>query len=91
VRFRQADGGLDPRGGLIEVRSAALAQGYRHRDEEEAERFVDGWYRTGDVGGLDAEDMLRIDGRATDIAAAGAPRSTCRTRSAACPPFATPS
>jgi len=73
VRFRRADGDLDPREGLIEVRSPAMAQGYRHRDEEEAERFVDGWYRTGDVGGLDAEGMLRIDGRAVDIAAAGAP------------------
>jgi fatty-acyl-CoA synthase len=73
VRFRRADGGLDPIGGSIEVRSPAMAQGYRHRDAEESERFVDGWYRTGDVGGLDAEGMLRIDGRAVDIAAAGAP------------------
>jgi fatty-acyl-CoA synthase len=73
VRFRRTDGGLDPREGLIEVRSPAMAQGYRHRDAEEAERFVDGWYRTGDVGCLDAEGMLRIDGRAVDIAAAGAP------------------
>jgi fatty-acyl-CoA synthase len=91
VRFRRADGGLDPGGGSIEVRSPAMAEGYRHRDAEESERFVDGWYRTGDVGSLDAEGMLRIDGRAADIAAAGRRRSTCRTRSAACRQCATPS
>jgi fatty-acyl-CoA synthase len=73
VRFRSADGGLDPREGLIEARSPAMAQGYRHRPDEEATHFVDGWYRTGDIGRLGDEDMLVIDGRATDIAAIGAP------------------
>jgi len=73
VRFRSADGGLDPREGLIEERSPAMAQGYRHRPDEEATHFVDGWYRTGDIGRLGDEDMLVIDGRATDIAAIGAP------------------
>ena len=67
VRFRRPDGGLDPRGGAIEVRSAAMASGYRHRPVEEAEHFVEGWYRTGDLGALDDEDMLRIRGRVSDV------------------------
>ncbi|GAA1847466.1 AMP-binding protein [Pseudonocardia ailaonensis] len=67
VRFRRADGTLDPRAGAIEVRSPAMAQGYRHRPVEEAEHFVDGWYRTGDLGELDAEDMLCFVGRESDV------------------------
>ncbi|MGY1746842.1 class I adenylate-forming enzyme family protein [Blastococcus sp. SYSU D00695] len=66
VRFRRADGALDPAAGAIEVRSPAMAQGYRHRPVDEAERFVDGWYRTGDLGCLDDEGMLRVLGRAAD-------------------------
>jgi fatty-acyl-CoA synthase len=72
VRFRGADGALDPRAGAIEVRSPAMAQGYRHRPAEEAEHFVDGWYRTGDLGELDAEGMLRVLGREADIGRPGA-------------------
>jgi fatty-acyl-CoA synthase len=71
VRFRRPDGSLDPRTGAIEVRSPAMAQGYRHRPVEEAEHFVDGWYQTGDLGALDDEDMLCILGRVTDVDAFG--------------------
>jgi fatty-acyl-CoA synthase len=71
VRFRGPDGTLDPRAGAIEVRSPAMALGYRHRPVEEAQNFADGWYRTGDLGALDGEDMLQILGRVTDIGAAG--------------------
>ena len=67
VRFRRRDGGLDPRAGAIEARSPAMAQGYRHRPVEQAEHFTGGWYRTGDLGELDGEGMLRILGRTTDI------------------------
>ena len=71
VRFRRHDGSLDPRAGAIEVRSPAMAQGYRHRPVEEAENFTGGWYRTGDLGALDGEDMLQILGRAVDIGQSG--------------------
>lgn len=72
VRFRAADGGVDGTAGAIEVRSPAMAQGYTNRPVEEAEHFVDGWYRTGDLGCLDDEDMLRILGRQSDIGELGA-------------------
>jgi len=48
-----------------------MAQGYRHRPVEEAENFIGGWYRTGDVGALDQEDMLQILGRVSDIGGTG--------------------
>ncbi len=36
-----------------------------------AENFTGGWYRTGDLGALDGEDMLQILGRAVDIGDTG--------------------
>jgi fatty-acyl-CoA synthase len=66
VRFRRPDGGLHPMEGSVEVRSPAMAQGYRHRPVEEAINFVDGWYRSGDLARLDAEGYLHVLGRAAD-------------------------
>jgi fatty-acyl-CoA synthase len=68
VRFRREDGALDPEYGSIEVRSPAMAHGYRNRPEEQAAHFVDGWYRTGDLGRLGADGHLHILGRAADCA-----------------------
>ena len=94
VRFRRPDGALDPSCGSIEVRSPAMAGGYRHRPVEEAANFVDGWYRSGDLG--------RLDRTATCTSSAvpsTAPRSTvgwrpppvCRTSCAGCRRSATSS
>jgi fatty-acyl-CoA synthase len=66
VRFRAEEGGLHPTRGPIEVRSADMASGYGHRPVEEAANFVDGWYRPGDLGHLDDDGYLHIDGRAAD-------------------------
>ncbi|MHC1558317.1 AMP-binding protein [Actinomycetospora sp. C-140] len=66
VRFRRDDGTLDPVHGSIEVRSPAMAHGYRNRPTDEAEHFVDGWYRTGDLGRLDADGHLHVLGRVVD-------------------------
>jgi fatty-acyl-CoA synthase len=68
VRFRRDDGGLDPAAGRIEVRSPGMAHGYRNRPEAQAEHFVDGWYRTFDLGRLGADGHLHILGRAADCA-----------------------
>jgi fatty-acyl-CoA synthase len=71
VRFRRADGTLAGAGeaGTIEVRSPAMAAGYRNRPYEQAAAFVDGWYRTGDVGRLDDDGHLHVLGRAADLGA----------------------
>ncbi|HJX43142.1 MAG TPA: class I adenylate-forming enzyme family protein [Geodermatophilus sp.] len=66
VRFRRPDGALDATEGSIEVRSPAMASGYRNRPLEEATRFAHGWYRTGDLGHLDPDGYLHIHGRAVD-------------------------
>jgi fatty-acyl-CoA synthase len=69
VRFRRDDGTLaDPgEAGGIEVRSPAMAGGYHHRPAQQAAAFEDGWYRSGDLGFLDAVGYLHILGRAVDI------------------------
>ncbi len=66
VRFRRPDATLDPAEGSIEVRSPAMASGYRHRPVEQATNFVGGWYHTGDLGRLDPDGYLHIHGRAVD-------------------------
>jgi fatty-acyl-CoA synthase len=69
VRLRRTDGCLADIGevGSIEVRSPAMAQGYRHRPELEAENFRDGWYRPHDLGRIDEEGYLYIIGREADV------------------------
>ena len=68
VRFRSPDGALDERAGAIEVLSPAMASGYLRRPVEQATNFVDGWYRTGDLGHLDEDSYLHIHGRVVDCA-----------------------
>lgn len=69
IRFRRNDGALAGPGesGIVEVRSRAMARGYRNRPVLQAAAFVGGWYRTGDLGLLDPDGYLHIFGRATDI------------------------
>ena len=45
-----------------------MAQGYRNRPDLEATAFQDGWYRSGDLGRINADGYLHILGRAVDIA-----------------------
>jgi fatty-acyl-CoA synthase len=71
VRFRQADGRLVDSGdigdiGVIEVRSPAMATGYRNNPGLSSRSFREGWYNTGDLGHLDADGLLHILGRAVD-------------------------
>jgi fatty-acyl-CoA synthase len=70
VRLRRDDGTIAGAGetGSIEVRSPAVAQGYRNRPDLEATAFQDGWYRSGDLGRINADGYLHILGRAVDIA-----------------------
>lgn len=53
--------------GEVLLRSPGQMTGYYRRPDETAERIVDGWIRTGDLGRIDSGDgMLRITGRSGD-------------------------
>jgi fatty-acyl-CoA synthase len=69
IRFSRTDGTPAAMGetGLIEVRSPAMAQGYRNRPKQEAVAFREGWYSTGDLGFLDQRGLLHILDRAMDM------------------------
>ena len=58
--------------GEIEVRGPNVFAGYLDRPEANAEAFSgDGWFRTGDLGALDADGRLRINGRAKELVISG--------------------
>jgi long-chain acyl-CoA synthetase len=52
--------------GEIQVQSDSVMGGYLP-DSATAEAFSDGWYRTGDVGHLDADGWLRITDRSKEM------------------------
>jgi acyl-CoA synthetase (AMP-forming)/AMP-acid ligase II len=53
------------------VRSPFLMDGYFDAPDATAEALVDGWYRTGDLGVVDAEGYLSVIGRARDVLRTG--------------------
>jgi acyl-CoA synthetase (AMP-forming)/AMP-acid ligase II len=63
------DGAILPRGGVgeIVIRGANVTPGYLNNDKANAEAFVNGWFRTGDQGQMDAEGYLSITGRLKEI------------------------
>ena len=68
LRIVDPDGGIDdlrPSGesGEILLRGPTLAQGYLGNPALTAARFVDGWWRSGDLGHLDADGYLHVAGR----------------------------
>lgn len=73
VVYRRLDGSLAParEGGVVEVRSTAMASGYWNRSQAQATAFVDGWYRSGDVAFTDSDGYLHYVGRADDLKATG--------------------
>ena len=57
--------------GEICVCGVAVFAGYYDNPEANAKAFRDGWFRTGDLGHLDAEGFLFITGRASDMYISG--------------------
>jgi malonyl-CoA/methylmalonyl-CoA synthetase len=58
--------------GNVEIKSASLFDEYLGRPDATAAAFNDGWFRTGDVGSLDNDGVLRLVGRSsTDLIKTG--------------------
>jgi long-chain acyl-CoA synthetase len=57
--------------GEIWVRSGQVMLGYWHMPEATADAMVDGWFRTGDAGYLDADGYLFIHDRVKDMIVSG--------------------
>ena len=53
--------------GELYVRGPSLMLGYRGQPEATAAALPDGWYRTGDLGRIDAGGHVRVVGRVSDL------------------------
>lgn len=64
-------GGPDAREGELHVRNPGVALGYHNLPQVTAERFVDGWYHTGDVMREDEDGWFYFIGRTDDMFVCG--------------------
>jgi fatty-acyl-CoA synthase len=75
ARLRTPDGELAPCDGEtvgeVEVRGPLVIREYYGDPDDEADRFRDGWLRTGDLGTIDAAGWLRLVDREKDVIKSG--------------------
>jgi len=69
VQIQSPEGASLPAGvtGEVVIRGPAVPRGYWRNPEESAAVFRDGWLHTGDLGRLDNEGILWINGRIKDV------------------------
>jgi fatty-acyl-CoA synthase len=56
--------------GELEVRGPWIASGY-YEDDSAADKFHDGWLRTGDIASIDAKGFVKITDRSKDVIKSG--------------------
>jgi malonyl-CoA/methylmalonyl-CoA synthetase len=74
VRVRIVAGGREAAPGEVgevQVRGDNVFAGYWRRDEASHAAFVDGWFRTGDLGVREEDGYISLRGRATDLIISG--------------------
>jgi acyl-coenzyme A synthetase/AMP-(fatty) acid ligase/thioesterase domain-containing protein len=69
VRIVDEDGQPLPTGerGEVQIRGTTVTPGYLDNPERNRAAFVDGWYRSGDLGSLDSDGFLYLHGRLVEI------------------------
>lgn len=85
LRIVDDEGAVAPPGvhGELQVRGAAMFSGYWRRPDADAESFVEGWFRTGDIAYLDDEGYLYIVDRLKDLVIRGGENIGCGSVEAA--------
>jgi long-chain acyl-CoA synthetase len=53
--------------GEILVRGPSVFKGYWNRPEETQNAFIEGWFKTGDIGNIDADGYLSVTDRKKDL------------------------
>ena len=53
--------------GEIAIRGEGVFSGYEDAPDENTSAFINGWFRTGDIGYLDEEGYLYITGRKKEL------------------------
>lgn len=53
--------------GEVVVRGPSVMNGYRNNPAANASAFIDGWFRTGDIGVLDSDGYLSLTGRIKEM------------------------
>jgi acyl-CoA synthetase (AMP-forming)/AMP-acid ligase II len=53
--------------GEVVVRGPNVMRGYRNNPEANTAAFIDGWFRTGDIGAIDNDGYLALTGRIKDL------------------------
>lgn len=73
VDIRDAGGTTLPAGepGQVWLKGPSIARGYWKQEGATARSFVDGWFVPGDLGRLDADGFLVLEGRSSDVIKSG--------------------
>ncbi|WP_310539342.1 class I adenylate-forming enzyme family protein [Phenylobacterium sp.] len=69
--------------GELQIRGASIMRGYWNRPDANAETFVDGWMRTGDVAYVDEDGFVYIVDRIKDLVIRGGENIGCGSVEAA--------